>query len=221
MGRRSRDHAQRKSQRKVQATPTAADALQAPQIIDPSAAIVIDLPEAIAPTHLQFKIQQAIELPHSYKERKSSQAGFLSFFAPSNPERLEKINFITLISSNVADIPAAAEIIDGAYIYVLHDIENSYHKAWWSKDPKASQLYNELSDRTSGRTTDEKLSCLHQLKINLQDENMQQKIKLESEKISEILTNIDKQIETLQDDDKLNGSPNLQLGSNDSVQAPN
>ena len=144
-----------------------------------------------------FNIQRALDLPGSYHERKAAQAGIFSFFASSNPERSEEIKFITLIAKNFSDKINAAQLIEGAYIYVMQDIENSYSKAWWSKDAKASQLYLELSEGTTCNTSDEKTRCLEALSLSLKDEDTQKRLEFKSEKIASILTKIEAQIHAL------------------------
>lgn len=144
-----------------------------------------------------LRVQRALHLPDSYQERKAAQAGIFSFFAPSNPERLEEINFITLIATHLSDQSNAAQLIEGAYIYVMQDIENAYSKAWWSKDAKASQLYLELSEGTTSKTSDEKTCCLEALSLSLQEEETKKKLAFTSERTTNILTKIDAQVDAL------------------------
>ncbi len=159
-------------------------------------------PSKPAPT---AKVQEALALPECYMQRKTEQGGFLSFFStlsqlvysPSQSDRLEEINFITLIATHLGKESNAAQLIDGAYLYVTHDIKVSYDKAWWSKNPTASQLYLELTARTADMRDSHKIDCLNRLSTCLQNEDTQKKLEIDAFKTGAILKQIDAQLQEL------------------------
>lgn len=75
-----------------------------------------------------------------------------------------EIRSISKLESLTRRAKAFIAVIEGAYLFVMHDIELSYNKAWFSKKPTSSQLYQELSQHISEYSSHQKeirLKALH------------------------------------------------------------
>ncbi|WP_133129288.1 hypothetical protein [Legionella yabuuchiae] len=170
---------------------------------------------------IDARLSSVQTLPAAYDERKKQQlSGFRFFITPSiNTERPEGIAFITSIAQSLnspKNIPASKlvglkkdyhkletrlrdslTIIDGAHLFVLMRIENDYKSAWISKDPKSSQLYQELSQRLGEKTPAEQKTCLETFRDYLNNSDTQAKINFGSLTPEKMLAKINEYIDQL------------------------
>jgi len=165
-------------------------------------------------------LTKANSLPDAYQKRKTETASFLKYLVGTSADRPEEINFIisvavsidsnTSFSStlNLRNLTAQTKhlddiirdtplIIDGAYLLVHHEIETSYNQAWLSKDPRASQLYVELTERLGEKSNQDKIACLTALQTHLQSKSIQEKVNFGSKSAEKMLSQLTTQLDLL------------------------
>jgi len=161
------------------------------------------------------------KLPETYKKQKqknSSLFNLYNMFASNG--RSQEINFITSVAQSL-DLPldllkvscpieirairAASlqldtltanipDIIQGARICVLEEIESSYKMTLWS--PKASALYSLLTKQVGTISTEDKVRCLTKLQHHLKT-TPKEKIDCGNKNAETVLAKISTQIEAL------------------------
>lgn len=160
-------------------------------------------------------------LPDAYQKRKVETTSFLKkFIVGTSADRPEEINFITSVTAsidsdtsfsvplNIRNLATQTKrlneitritplIIDGAYLFVHHEIEESYRKAWVSKDPRASQLYVELTARLGEKSNQDKIACLTALQTHLQSKSVQEKVSFGSKGVDKVLSQLSSQLASL------------------------
>ncbi len=156
------------------------------------------------------------KLPETYKKQKqknSSLFNLYNMFASNG--RSQEINFITSVAQSLdlkvscpielsaihaasshldtltANIP---DIIQGARICVLEEIESSYKMSLWS--PKASDLYSILTKQVGSISAEDKIRCLTKLQHHLKT-TPEEKINYGNKKAATVLAKISNQIEAL------------------------
>ncbi len=166
-------------------------------------------------------------LPDAYQKRKTAQSSVLSYFTTPSSDRPEAIDLITSIAESLKlqsrapktnlhalraekrrmaqELSTMSSIVDGSYVYVSQDIQESYQDAWWNTDPNASQLYVEISERTGEKSNEEKISCLMALQSYLQTDAARATVKFGTKNLEIVLAKITAQM------DALSHRPSVQL----------
>ncbi len=172
-------------------------------------------------TEIKYIKESVNTLPKAYAARKAEQTKNSSFrfFTAASTERPDEIDFITSIAKslqapirpqkinlhtlrkevkNLEDTATTMQsIINGACFYVLHKIAEPYKNAWISNDPKASQLYCELTERMGINTDNEQAACLNALKSHLQTQPAQGKVIYGAQTQDAVLAKMDDYIKAL------------------------
>ena len=157
-------------------------------------------------------------LPNAYQERREKHPKISDLFFNPSSERQKQINFVMSIATSLnvvvtskMNLRALKEsskqidkialqnllILDGALIYISELIAETYRKDWWSKDPKASQLFLETESRIGMKTPEGKVACLKELQLYLQTETAQATVNFGSLTADTVLATIAIQIDAL------------------------